>query len=69
MSQKIKNMEAIELSEQELDNVAGGVDIVIGDIQGSISKAVKEFFEKELPVVQPKPPVFNNTPTVPIIEF
>jgi hypothetical protein len=57
MSKKIINMVAVELSEQEIDNVAGGVDIVISDIKGSISQAINEFFQKELPVVQPIPPV------------
>ncbi|WP_190747669.1 CTB family bacteriocin, partial [Tolypothrix sp. FACHB-123] len=34
MSHEIKNVVAVELSEQELDNVAGGLALVLGDVNG-----------------------------------
>ncbi|MBD2358055.1 hypothetical protein H6G41_26165 [Tolypothrix sp. FACHB-123] len=67
MSKEIKNISAVELSEQEMYNVAGGVDVVIPDIQGTISQAINEFLQKELPVIQPTPPVFNTKPSIPVI--
>jgi hypothetical protein len=57
MFKEITNIVAVELSEQEIDSVVGGVDIVIGDIKGTISQAINELLQKELPVFQPIPPV------------
>ncbi|MBD2358049.1 hypothetical protein H6G41_26135 [Tolypothrix sp. FACHB-123] len=52
MSHEIKNVVAVELSEQELDNVAGGLSVVIGDAQGYASQATNGFYQKELVVAQ-----------------
>ncbi|MBD2196887.1 MULTISPECIES: CTB family bacteriocin [Calothrix] len=52
MSESIKNIAVVELSEQELDNVAGGLSVVIGDAQGYNSQASNGFFQKELIVAQ-----------------
>ncbi|MBD2202273.1 hypothetical protein H6G33_11620 [Calothrix sp. FACHB-1219] len=52
MSNTIKNIGAVELSEQELDNVAGGLALVLGDVNGYASQAGNTFFQKELVVAQ-----------------
>ena len=52
MSKSIKNVVAVELSEQELDNVAGGLSIVLGDVKGYASEAANDFFQKDLVVAQ-----------------
>ncbi|MBD2196883.1 MULTISPECIES: CTB family bacteriocin [Calothrix] len=52
MSNTIKNNGAVELSEQELDNVAGGLALVLGDVNGYASQANNNFFQKELVVAQ-----------------
>ncbi|MBD2202271.1 hypothetical protein H6G33_11610 [Calothrix sp. FACHB-1219] len=52
MSNTIKNIGAVELSEQELDNVAGGLALVLGDVKGYSSQAGNDFFQKELIVAQ-----------------
>ncbi|MBD2202270.1 hypothetical protein H6G33_11605 [Calothrix sp. FACHB-1219] len=52
MSNTIKNIGAVELSEQELDNVAGGLALVLGDVNGYASQAGNNFFQKELVVAQ-----------------
>ncbi|MBD2202275.1 hypothetical protein H6G33_11630 [Calothrix sp. FACHB-1219] len=52
MSESIKNIAVIELSEQELDNVAGGLALVLGDVEGYSSQAGNKFFQKELVVAQ-----------------
>ncbi|BAY61149.1 hypothetical protein NIES22_12100 [Calothrix brevissima NIES-22] len=52
MSDSIKNIAVVELNEQELDNVNGGLSVAIGDAQGYASKAGNDFFQKELIVAQ-----------------
>jgi hypothetical protein len=52
MSNEIKNAVAVELSEQELDNVAGGLSVALGDVGGYASEAGNDFFKKELLVAQ-----------------
>ena len=39
MNSEIKNMVAVELSEQELDTVAGGLAVTLGDVKGYASDA------------------------------
>lgn len=45
------NLNAIELSDAELDTVAGGT-IAIGDINSYASGALNTFFQKDLAVAQ-----------------
>ena len=52
MNSQIKNMDAVELSEQELDTVAGGLAVTLGDVKGYASDAANDFFQKDLTVVQ-----------------
>ena len=52
MSNVIKNTVAIELSEQELDTVHGGLSISLGDGQGFASDASNTFLQKNLTVGQ-----------------
>ena len=52
MSNSIKNLSVVELSEQELDEVAGGLAIVLGDVEGYASQAANDFFQKDLVVAQ-----------------
>ncbi|BAY61146.1 hypothetical protein NIES22_12070 [Calothrix brevissima NIES-22] len=52
MSNSIKNIGAVELSEQELDNVAGGLALSLGDVNAYASQAGNNFFQKELIVAQ-----------------
>ncbi|BAY61147.1 hypothetical protein NIES22_12080 [Calothrix brevissima NIES-22] len=52
MSNSIKNIAVVELSEQELDNVAGGLALVLGDVEGYSSQAGNNFFQKDLVVAQ-----------------
>ncbi len=52
MNSQIKNMVAVELSEQELDTVAGGLAVTLGDVEGYASDAANDFFQKNLTVVQ-----------------
>ncbi|MBD2196885.1 MULTISPECIES: CTB family bacteriocin [Calothrix] len=52
MSHSIQNFDVVELSEQELDNVAGGLALVLGDVNGYASQANNDFFQKELVVAQ-----------------
>ncbi|OKH54519.1 hypothetical protein DSM106972_041140 [Dulcicalothrix desertica PCC 7102] len=44
--------EAIELSLDELDNVAGGLSLILGDIGGFASSANNSFYQKTLNVAQ-----------------
>ncbi len=76
MNKKIENLGAVEIGEQELDRVAGGVnvasglDVVIADIKGSISQAINKFLEKELPITQPTlPAIIEHTPTNNVTQF
>ena len=46
------NHMAVELSEQELDTVAGGLSITLGDGQGFASDASNIFTQKNLTVGQ-----------------
>ena len=52
MTSVIKNTVAIELSEDELDTVAGGLSITLGDGQGFASDASNTFEQKSLTVGQ-----------------
>jgi hypothetical protein len=52
MSNDIKNTVAIELSSDELDTVAGGLSISLGDGQGFASDASNTFTQKNLAVGQ-----------------
>ena len=52
MTSVIKNIVAIELSEDELDTVAGGLTISLGDGQGFASDAPNTFSQKNLAVGQ-----------------
>lgn len=54
MTNEIKtNINAVELSETELDAVAGGAAAVtIGDVKGYAQSAVNDFFQKNLTVAQ-----------------
>ena len=52
MNSEIKNMVAVELSEQELDTVAGGLAVTLGDVKGYASDAANNFFQKNLTVAQ-----------------
>ncbi|EKE97705.1 CTB family bacteriocin [Tolypothrix sp. PCC 7601] len=52
MSNEIKNIAAIELSEDELDNVAGGFGIVLGDGQNLSLGTGATFQQKILAVGQ-----------------
>lgn len=45
------NLNAIELSDAELDTVAGGT-ITIGDVKGYGSDSLNDFFQKNLTVAQ-----------------
>ncbi len=51
MTNEIKNI-AVELSLQELDTVAGGLSISLGDVQGYASGAANDFTQKNLSVGQ-----------------
>ncbi|WP_292843264.1 CTB family bacteriocin [Nostoc sp. NMS8] len=48
----IKNILAVELSEGELDTLAGGLAITFGDVQGFASDANNTFSQKNLTVGQ-----------------
>ncbi len=52
MFNELKNTVAIELSEDELDTVAGGLSISLGDGQGFASDASNTFSQKYLKVGQ-----------------
>ena len=52
MSNEIKNTVAVELSEDELDTVAGGLSISLGNGQGFASDASNTFSQKNLTVGQ-----------------
>ena len=52
MNSEIKNMVAVELSEQELDTVAGGLALTLGDVKGYASDAANSFSQKNLIVAQ-----------------
>ncbi|BAY30412.1 hypothetical protein NIES2107_22560 [Nostoc carneum NIES-2107] len=52
MSNEVKNIAAIELSEDELDNVAGGFGIVLGDGQSLSLGTGATFHQKNLAVAQ-----------------
>ncbi|MCY6493879.1 CTB family bacteriocin [Leptolyngbya sp. GGD] len=53
MTSEIKtNINAVELSDNELDTVAGGLAIAIGDVQGYAQSAANDFFQKNLTVAQ-----------------
>ena len=52
MSNEIKNTVAIELSEDQLDTVAGGVSITLAPGQGFASDASNGFGQKNLAVGQ-----------------
>ena len=48
MSNEIKNQMAIELSEDELDTVAGGFSLVLGNGQSLTNDSVSQFQQKTL---------------------
>ncbi|MGB3636278.1 MAG: CTB family bacteriocin [Rivularia sp. (in: cyanobacteria)] len=52
MSNEIKNMVAVELSEDELDTVAGGFGISIGDGQNLALDTTSSFKQSNLGVAQ-----------------
>ena len=52
MSDTIKNIVAVELSSEELDTVAGGLAITLGDVQGFASDANNTYSKKNLTVGQ-----------------
>ncbi len=52
MTNVIKNTVAIELTEDELDTVHGGLSISLGDGQGFASDASNTFSQKNLAVGQ-----------------
>jgi hypothetical protein len=52
MSNEMNNINAVELSELELDTVAGGLAISFGDVQGFASDATNTFSQKNLTVGQ-----------------
>ena len=52
MTNEINNIGAVELSEMELDTVAGGLAISFGDVQGFASDATNTFSQKNLAVGQ-----------------
>ena len=52
MTGVIKNTVAVELSSDELDTVAGGLSISLGDGQGYASDASNKFSQKNLAVGQ-----------------
>ncbi|BAY89351.1 MULTISPECIES: CTB family bacteriocin [unclassified Tolypothrix] len=52
MSHEIKNIVAVELSEDELDNVAGGFGIILGDGQSLTLGTGATFQQKNLAVAQ-----------------
>ena len=52
MSNEINNTNAIELSNDELDTVAGGLSISLGDVGGFASDASNSFSQKNLAVGQ-----------------
>jgi hypothetical protein len=52
MTNEINNINAVELSELELDTVAGGLAISFGDVQGFASDAANTFSQKNLTVAQ-----------------
>jgi hypothetical protein len=47
----LNEIKAIELSDNELDDVSGGA-ITIGDVQGYAQTAVNDFFQKNMTVAQ-----------------
>ena len=52
MSNEIKNMVAVELSEAELDTVAGGFSISIGEGQNLALDTTSSFGQKNIGVLQ-----------------
>ena len=52
MSDEIKNIDAIELSEDELDNVAGGFGISIGEGQNLALSTFSNFSQKSTTIAQ-----------------
>ena len=64
MSDAINNTVAVELSEQELDLVAGGVSISLGDGQGFASDAANSFEQKNLTLGQQTSAGPNGSSTV-----
>jgi len=52
MTNEINNINAVELSSDELDTVAGGLAISFGDVQGFASDATNTFSQKNLAVGQ-----------------
>ena len=64
------NMVAIELSEQELDTVAGGLAVTLGDVKGYASDAANNFSQKNLTVGQQTcaGPMGSSTGSVTLLE-
>ncbi|BAZ39320.1 hypothetical protein NIES4101_52720 [Calothrix sp. NIES-4101] len=48
MSNEIQNQFAVELSDSELDTVAGGFSLVIGNGQSLTNDSVSKFSQKDL---------------------
>lgn len=49
---ELKSNLVTELSETELDQVAGGLAVSIGDVQGYAQSAANDFFQKNMTVAQ-----------------
>jgi hypothetical protein len=52
MTNEMNNIVAVELSDSELDTVAGGLAISFGDVKGFTSDASNSFSQKNLMVGQ-----------------
>ncbi|MDF5733826.1 MAG: CTB family bacteriocin [Rhizonema sp. PD38] len=52
MTNEINSINAVELSSDELDTIAGGLVINFGDVQGFASDATNTFSQKNLTVGQ-----------------
>lgn len=52
MSELTSNFVAVELSETELDSVAGGLAVTIGDANGFAQSAANDFFRKTMTIAQ-----------------
>jgi hypothetical protein len=48
MSNEIKNQFAVELSDSELDTVAGGLSLVLGNGQSLTNDSISQFSQKTL---------------------
>ncbi len=69
MSELKLNFTAVELSETELDTVAGGLSVSIGDVNGYAQSSSNDFTQKQMTIAQQTFAGPNGSGTASVFNF